>query len=255
MTAMLEHWRDGVREIIVASTCFLPQPRRKEINRWLRGREEHRKLQLTDHVLMSWGKSGRTWLRVMLSRYYQVAYGTPDGVMLEFGNLHKLDPAIPRLFFTHGNYLRNYTGNWTDKRVQDVKTLRRIWEGKEEAVSGVVPTGQTGPFSAEFLSRLRRAITRRSLSTPCSSTRRRTEARAVALRSSSSERKKRRSASTSSCSARAFSRSASRDRISSSAVSVFMVASSRPGSTTSPRLTCSFATLAFTLLDSRVKLE
>ena len=70
----------------------------------------------TDHVLMSWGKSGRTWLRLMLSRFYQLAYGIPEGRMLEFDNLHRLDPAIPRLFFTHGNYLRDYTGNWKTKQ-------------------------------------------------------------------------------------------------------------------------------------------
>ncbi|MGH9173695.1 MAG: sulfotransferase domain-containing protein [Vicinamibacterales bacterium] len=35
--------------------------------------------------------------------------------MLEFDNLKRANPAIPSVFFTHGNYLRNYTGNWTDK--------------------------------------------------------------------------------------------------------------------------------------------
>ena len=35
--------------------------------------------------------------------------------MLEFDNLKRVNPAIPSVFFTHGNYLRNYTGNWTDK--------------------------------------------------------------------------------------------------------------------------------------------
>ena len=69
-------WREAAREALMASLGFLPKPRRKAIDRWLRGREEHRKLQLADYVLMSWGKSGRTWLRVMLSRFYQFAYGT-----------------------------------------------------------------------------------------------------------------------------------------------------------------------------------
>jgi hypothetical protein len=108
-------WRDALREASSAALVFLPQARRKAIDRWLRGREEARKLTITDHVLMSWGKSGRTWLRVMLSRFYQLAYGVPEGRMLEFDNLHRIDPAIPPLFFTHGNYLRNYTGNWSTK--------------------------------------------------------------------------------------------------------------------------------------------
>ena len=112
---MYAAWRDAGRWLLTSGAFFLPQPRRKAIDRWLRGREEHRKLQLADYVLMSWGKSGRTWLRVMLSRFYQIAYGIPEGRMLEFDNLKRANPAIPSVFFTHGNYLRNYTGNWTDK--------------------------------------------------------------------------------------------------------------------------------------------
>ena len=113
---MYVQWRDAGRWLLTTGAFFLPQPRRKAIDRWLRDREEHRKLQQADYVLMSWGKSGRTWLRVMLSRFYQIAYGVPEGRMLEFDNLKRLDPAMPSVFFTHGNYLRNYTGNWTDKR-------------------------------------------------------------------------------------------------------------------------------------------
>ena len=113
---MLDHWRDAARWLATSGAFFLPQARRKALDRRLRGREEHRKLQLADYVLMSWGKSGRTWLRVMLSRFYQIAYGIPEGRMLEFDNLKRANPAIPSVFFTHGNYLRDYTGNWTDKR-------------------------------------------------------------------------------------------------------------------------------------------
>lgn len=108
--------REMVGQPLEAALFVLPRRRHKAIGRWLRGREEARKLARTEHVLMSWGKSGRTWLRVMLSRFYQVAYGIPDGRMLEFDNLHRANPAIPSLFFTHGNYLRDYTGNWADKR-------------------------------------------------------------------------------------------------------------------------------------------
>jgi hypothetical protein len=108
-------WRDAARETLMAALRFLPQPRRKVIDRWLRGREEARKLDLADYVLMSWGKSGRTWLRVMISRFYQIAYGIPEGQMLEFDNLHRANAAIPRVFVTHGNYLRDYTGNWTTR--------------------------------------------------------------------------------------------------------------------------------------------
>jgi hypothetical protein len=129
-------WRDAGRWLLTSGTLFLPQPRRKAIDRWLRGREEHRKLQLADYVLMSWGKSGRTWLRVMLSRFYQSAYGIPAGRMLEFDNLKRTNPAIPSVFFTHGNYLRNYTGNWTDKsEFHGKKIVMLVRDPRDIAVS------------------------------------------------------------------------------------------------------------------------
>ena len=89
--------------------------RRRAAERWLRGWEENRRLQPADWVLMSWGKSGRTWLRVMLSRFYQLRFGLPESELLDFDNLHRRNPAAPRVFFTHNNYLRDYTGNWQSK--------------------------------------------------------------------------------------------------------------------------------------------
>ena len=90
-------WRELLGQPLETVLGVLPARQQKAIGRWVRGREEFRKLQRTDHVLMSWGKSGRTWLRVMLSRFYQVAYGIPEGRMLEFDNLHRIDPRIPSL--------------------------------------------------------------------------------------------------------------------------------------------------------------
>lgn len=112
---MRDVWNFLVREVTWHSSFFLPQRRRIAAERWLRGREEYRKLRASDYVLMSWGKSGRTWLRLMLSRFYQTKYGLPRPELLGFDNLHKRDRRIPRIFFTHGNYLRNYTGHWDTK--------------------------------------------------------------------------------------------------------------------------------------------
>ena len=108
--------RDALRETLVHGAFFLPAARRRAIDRWLRGREEHRKLSGADYVLMSWAKSGRTWLRLMLSRVYQVQHGLPETAFLEYDNLKRQVPGIPSVFFTHGNYLRNYTGDWETKR-------------------------------------------------------------------------------------------------------------------------------------------
>ena len=109
-------WLEGLGQRLEAMLLLLlPRRQHKALGRWVRGREEYRKLQRADCVLMSWGKSGRTWLRVMLSRYYQLAHGLPEGVMLEFDNLHRAHPAIPSVFFTHGNYVRDYTNIWDSK--------------------------------------------------------------------------------------------------------------------------------------------
>ncbi|MDF1585262.1 sulfotransferase domain-containing protein [Marinimicrococcus flavescens] len=54
-----------------------------------------------DVVFVSHAKSGRTWIRAMLSHLYHLEYGVPADQIIEGGNFHRLDPAIPRIFFTH----------------------------------------------------------------------------------------------------------------------------------------------------------
>ncbi len=103
------------REILVALAFFLPQATRIRFERWLRGRDETRRLNRADVAVVSFGKSGRTWLRVMISRYYQLANGIPDGVLLGFSNYHRRDSRIPKIFFTHDNYIKDYTGEVDSK--------------------------------------------------------------------------------------------------------------------------------------------
>jgi Sulfotransferase domain len=112
---MADTARAVIRHLIMLLCFWLPASRRKKIERWLRGREEFKKLQRSDWVLMSWGKSGRTWLRVMLSRAYQLKGGLDARELLDFDNLKKSDPQLPAVFFTHNNYLRDYTGNAESK--------------------------------------------------------------------------------------------------------------------------------------------
>jgi len=94
---------------------FLPAERRHQIERRLRGREELRRLQSADCVFVSFGKSGRTWVRVLLSRYYALRYGLKGDPLLGFDNLHRVNPKIPRIFFSHDNYLADFTGNRDSK--------------------------------------------------------------------------------------------------------------------------------------------
>jgi len=95
---------------------FYPEERKLAAERKLRGREQFRKLQRADIVFVSFGKSGRTWLRVMLSRLYQQMFGLPKRALIGFDNFHNMNNAIPRMFFTHDNYIGNYTGH-TDSKV------------------------------------------------------------------------------------------------------------------------------------------
>lgn len=104
------------RFLVMKSVFFLPKARRIAVERRHRGREQYGKLRRADCTVVSFGKSGRTWLRVMLSRVYQRKYGLSTGSLLSFDNFHRRNPAIPVVFFTHDNYVRDYTGS------QDVRS-------------------------------------------------------------------------------------------------------------------------------------
>lgn len=104
------------RWLVRAISVILPEKQAIALDRWRRGQEEYRKYLLCDYVFASYGKSGRTWMRVMLSRYYQLAYNLPERILMGFDNFHKINPAVPRIFYTHDNYLRGYTGNLDSKK-------------------------------------------------------------------------------------------------------------------------------------------
>lgn len=94
----------------------LSDERRIGVERWMRGFLESRRLRNADVAVVSFGKSGRTWLRVLLSRLYQQKFDLPPGALVEFDNLHRLNPEVPKIFFTHDNYLRDFTGDDGEKR-------------------------------------------------------------------------------------------------------------------------------------------
>ena len=51
-------------------------------------------------VVVTHAKSGRTWLLVMISHLFHLKYGTPAEEIIKFDNLHRLEPRIPKLYFT-----------------------------------------------------------------------------------------------------------------------------------------------------------
>lgn len=83
--------------------------------RKLRGVEQFDKLERADIVVVSFGKSGRTWLRVMISHVFRVMYGLPEDAVLSFDNFHNINNAVPKIFFTHDNYIKDFTGDVQSK--------------------------------------------------------------------------------------------------------------------------------------------
>ena len=103
--------RTGLRQVIAAACTALPRDTGIAIERRVRGYEENKKLARADGVVISFGKSGRTWLRVLISRYFARKYGLPEGDIMEFDDFHRRNPAIPVIFFTHDNYIKDYLGS------------------------------------------------------------------------------------------------------------------------------------------------
>jgi alcohol sulfotransferase len=131
-------WRKVSRRLLKLrlSLAGSDQETRIRAERRLRGYQEHSRLTRADAVVVSFGKSGRTWLRVMISRLYQQVYGLPQDIVIGFDNFHNLDRRIPRLFFAHDNYIGDYTGNTDTKaHFRDKKVLLMVRDPRDVAVS------------------------------------------------------------------------------------------------------------------------
>ena len=96
-------------------TSLLPVDKQIAVERWIRGRKDFARLRRAENVVVSFGKSGRTWLRVMVSRFYQQRYGLPEHSLIKFDNFRSKDKAIPLILFTHDNYIRDYTKHHDSK--------------------------------------------------------------------------------------------------------------------------------------------
>jgi hypothetical protein len=115
---------------------FLGKERNLLLERWLRGREDWRKLRLADAVVVSFGKSGRTWLRVLLSRVYQLQHRLGERAVIGFDNLHYQTGAVPKIMFTHDNYVKDYTGHGETKEdFYDKKVILLARDPRDVAVS------------------------------------------------------------------------------------------------------------------------
>ena len=85
---------------------LVPKPARLWASHRYRAWRESHDARACDVMVLSRAKSGRTWLRAMLSRLYQQHYGLDEAELIEFDNFHRRNADIPILYFTHGHYLR-----------------------------------------------------------------------------------------------------------------------------------------------------
>lgn len=126
--ALHHHWRVVQKKLrrtllyLSLGTRLAGRKSRLEALRRYLGREDWLKLQKADKVVVSLGKSGRTWLRVMISRLYQQTLQIPEHQVINFDNFHRMDRRAPRVFFTHDDYL----GFWTGER-----QTKADYQGKE----------------------------------------------------------------------------------------------------------------------------
>ena len=126
-----------LRRLIFRMTHFYLSDAEKLIQeRVIRGQEQYKKLNKADYVIVSFGKSGRTWLRMMVSRVYQLKYNLSPHHLIGFDNLHRKNKQIPSIFFTHDNYLKDFTGNTDNKSdYYDKKVILLVRHPADVAVS------------------------------------------------------------------------------------------------------------------------
>jgi hypothetical protein len=81
-------------------TAKVPSLRRL-FKKFKRRIELKRDLKNADLVVISIKKSGRTWLRAMLTRLFHSVYGTPTNLLLDADNHKLLNKAAPTIVFAH----------------------------------------------------------------------------------------------------------------------------------------------------------
>jgi hypothetical protein len=128
-------WRDSLRE---------------RLHRWRYRHENRARLRDADVVVLSHTKSGRTWLRVMLSHLYHQRHGIPEDQLLVFDNFHRIAPQVPRIYWTRDIDL---TGAYTA-----ADAVRQLMSKPV-----VVLVRDPRDVAASFRVHLRRRATRREL--------------------------------------------------------------------------------------------
>ncbi|MEQ8516502.1 MAG: hypothetical protein RIC38_12920, partial [Chromatocurvus sp.] len=96
---------DGVKKaLIIAPTEVLPARWRVALRRRGLARLELAKAERANFLIIGHPKSGNTWLKVMLSRLYQLRYDLPESTLINTDEFARRIPDIPRIAATNGCY-------------------------------------------------------------------------------------------------------------------------------------------------------
>jgi hypothetical protein len=96
---------DGVKKwSILLPTYLLPAKQRVAVRRKYLSRLEYAKASRAQLLIIGHPKSGNTWLKVMISRLYQVRYGLPASRLINTDELALKHPDVPRLAASNGYY-------------------------------------------------------------------------------------------------------------------------------------------------------
>jgi hypothetical protein len=96
---------DGVKKaLILIPTQPLPAKTRVALRRKYLARLELAKAYKASFLIIGHPKSGNTWLKVMISRLYQLRYDLPESTLINTDEFARKIPEIPRLAATNGCY-------------------------------------------------------------------------------------------------------------------------------------------------------
>jgi len=96
---------DGVKKaLILIPTQPLPAKTRVSLRRKHLANLEMAKAQRANFLIIGHPKSGNTWLKVMISRLYQLRYDLPESKLINTDEFARKIPEIPRLAATNAYY-------------------------------------------------------------------------------------------------------------------------------------------------------
>ena len=96
---------DGVKKaLILIPTQPLPAKTRVALRRKHLANLELQKAHNASFLIIGHPKSGNTWLKVMISRLYQLRYNLPESKLINTDEFARKIPEIPRLAATNGYY-------------------------------------------------------------------------------------------------------------------------------------------------------